>query len=701
MHSASAQGRRAAADGNAGRSASGLVTTARDTVPGAQVVGATTPRLLQPGTIGRMKMRNRIVMAPMGTNYGTSDGLASVRDQLYYAERARGGAAMIITEAMSISAQARNHTHSLGVYHDRFIPGLAEIVSAVHEHGAVAVGQLNHRGGLLRRSVLDMEPVGPSPWANPNTGDAVRPLTVEEIRAIQQDFLDAGRRLWRAGYDGVEIHAANGYLFQQFFSRRINHRIDQYGGSFENRSRFLRETVRRIRDALPDLTVLVRISVVEHAPEGYTAEEAAELAKALEDEGVAALDLSSGTNEHPDLSRFCIQPPSVPRRYLARHSGPVKAAVDIPVILAGRIIDPEDVETLLAADACDFVALGRALLADAYWVRKASGEFPTPIRKCISCNVCFERLTTEQDVACLQNPLAGSRFEAIESAEPQVARRPLPGNPRRVLVLGAGVAGVEAARHLAAQGHEVEVWERAEKPGGQLLLALVPPHKEEVQGVWTYRWQQLQSLGVPVRLGVTATPEAIGKFTPDEVVVATGARPVRPALFADAGVPCLTAWEVLEDPGRIPPGSRVTIVGGGLVGVETAELLTTLGCRITILEMLPRIAATMPRNNRADLLLRLAGAGVDMVADARVERVEGAALHLTVKGEERTHDAGDFLVLAMGVRPERSVLPMLEELGLPHVLVGDCNQPGDFLTAIRDAWLTAMALPRQGGSASH
>ncbi len=659
-------------------------------------VGTAALLLAQPGTIGRIQMRNRIVMAPMGTNYGTSDGLASVRDQLYYAERARGGAAMIITEAMSISAGARNHTRSLGVFHDRFIPGLAEIVEAVHGEGAMAVGQLNHRGGLLRRSVLNMEPVGPSPWVNPNTGDPVRPLGVEEIQAIQRDFVEAGRRLWRAGYDGVEIHAANGYLFQQFFSRRINHRTDQYGGSFENRGRFLRETVRRMRDALPDLTVMVRISVVEHAPEGYTAEEAAELAQALQDEGVAALDLSSGTNEHPDLSRFCIQPPSVPRRYLARYAVPVKAAVDIPVILAGRIIEPADVETLLAAQACDYVALGRALLADAYWVRKAKGEFHTPIRPCISCNVCFERLTTEQDVACLQNPLAGSRFEAIESAEPQVAGHKLPAHPRRVLVIGAGVAGAEAARHLAAQGHRVEVWERQQQPGGQLVLALVPPHKEEVRGVWSYRWEQLQRLGVPVRLGVAPTPEALREFAPDHVVVATGARPVRPALFEQAGVPCLTAWEVLENEGRIPAGSHVTIVGGGLVGVETAELLSARDCRVTVLEMLPKIAATMPRNNRADLLLRLSGAGVEMITEAKVERVEGSVLHLTVMGEGRTLDAGDFLVLAMGVRPERSVVPMLEELGLPYVLVGDCNQPGDFLTAIRDGWLTALALPAQG-----
>jgi 2,4-dienoyl-CoA reductase-like NADH-dependent reductase (Old Yellow Enzyme family) len=278
------------------------------------------PRLAAPGAIGPMRLRNRVIMAPMGTNYSTTDGLSTERDKLYYAERARGGVAMIMTEAMVVTEHARPHHNSLCCYHDRFIPGLASIVDAIHAHGAYVCGQLNHRGALLRRSVLNMEPVGPSPWHNPNTGDAVRPLTVAEIVEIQKLFVASARRLMQAGYDGVEVHAGNGYLFQQFFTPRINKRTDSYGGSFENRARFLLETIDRLKDELPDFPLVVRLSASEFTENSYTPEEIVELARTLERRGVAALDISGGSNESPQLSKYCIQPPSFPRRCLAGHS---------------------------------------------------------------------------------------------------------------------------------------------------------------------------------------------------------------------------------------------------------------------------------------------------------------------------------------------------------------------------------------------
>src|SRR5215469_7468337 len=213
--------------------------------------------LQQPGTIGPLRLKNRVIMAPMGTNYGTSDGFSTDRDKRYYAERAKGGVALIVTEAMNVSPGARNHTNSLCVFHDRFIPGLRAVVDAIHDHGALAAAQLNHRGQLLRRSVLGMEPVGPSEGQNPATGEPVRALRVDEIHAIQRDFVEAARRVQRSGYDAVEIHAANGYLFHQFFSSRFNRRDDEYGGSLEHRMRLLVETVSRIHDELQDFPVLV------------------------------------------------------------------------------------------------------------------------------------------------------------------------------------------------------------------------------------------------------------------------------------------------------------------------------------------------------------------------------------------------------------------------------------------------------------
>ena len=648
-------------------------------------------RIAQPGMIGPMRLRNRIIMGPMGTNFGTTDGFSTDRDKRYYAERARGGVAMIVTEAMNISAGARNHNNALCAFHDRFIPGLHAVVRAIRDNGALAVAQINHRGQLLRRSVTGAEPVGPVDGTHPVTGEPVRGLRCEEIAAISRQFLDATRRLWRAGYDGVEIHAGNGYLFQQFFTERFNRRTDAYGGSPANRMRFLLETVRLIRDELPDFPLLVRISATEYVAGGYTQAEAIALAQALEAEGVAALDLSGGSNENPLLSRHCIQPPSFPHRCLEPHARPLRQALRIPVVMAGRIITAADAEGVLAAGSADYVSLGRALIADPHWCLKAFGQVAAPIRPCIACNVCFERLTLEKDVACVQNPLVGTEFETLEMLEPQLAPQIVAAGRRRILVIGGGVAGVEAARMAAAQGHAVEVWERAAVAGGQMPLAVAAPDKAEVGGIWSYRIASLAARGVVVRTGASVTAAAINGYAPDLVVVATGAQPRRIALPDGLDVPVLQAWDVLLRPGLLAAGAHVTIIGGGMVGIETADALCARGCRVTVLECEAVIAQAMARNNRFDVLARLQAAGATVLTGTTIAGASAGLLHLRDAAGLRAVPAGDAVVLAVGPVADRAVVPEVEAAGVPYVLVGDCNQPGDFLTAIRDASMVAVA----------
>ncbi len=649
--------------------------------------------IAQPGRMGPLRLRNRIIMGPMGTNYGTTDGLSTERDKLYYAERAIGGAAMIITEAMVVTEGARNHTNSLCLYHDRYIPGLAGIVEAIHAGGALAVGQLNHRGAMLKRSVLGMEPVSSSDWQNPNTGEPARGLTVAEIPVIQRAFLDSARRLYRAGYDAAELHAANGYLFQQFFSPRINRRTDRYGGSLENRMRFLLETVELIRGELPDFPLLVRVSATEYCEGGYTEADMIALCQALERAGVIAIDMSGGSNESPELSRYCIQPPSFARRFLEPYARPIAKALGIPTIMAGRVIDAEDAEGILQAGSADFVAVCRALVADAYWPRKAFGEIATPIRKCISCNVCFERLTLERDVACVANPMVGTEFEHIELAEPQLRKERPRGAGKRILVLGAGVAGIETARVAAARGHHVEIWEKAAKPGGQMPLALAAPDKADVAGIWSYRWQQIESLGVPVRTGVTATAQSIKDFRPDLVVVATGAKS-RPLPFpVQTDIPVLQAWDVLLNQEGVPRGARVTIVGGGMVGIETADtLIHYRGVKAVVLEGLSVIAKEMARNNRYDVLDRIAKGGAQVLTNAPVESIEGNTIWIKRDGKREAIDAGDMIIVAIGPLPNRDIVPEVERAGAQYVLAGDCNQIGDFLAAVRDGWMLGTAI---------
>ncbi|MFC7540663.1 FAD-dependent oxidoreductase [Siccirubricoccus deserti] len=524
-------------------------------------------------------------------------------------------------------------------------------------------------------------------------------LQADEIRAIQLDFVASARRLWQAGYDAVELHAANGYLFQQFLTQRINHRTDQYGGSIANRARLLLETVHRIRDALPDFPLWVRLSCTEYCDDGYPIEDVIAVARMLEQAGVTALDLSGGTNESPALSRFCIQPPSMPRRALEPHARPIRAAVSIPTIIAGRILSPEDAEAVLEAGSADFISLGRALTADAYWPRKAFGKSPAPIRGCISCNVCFERLTLERDVSCVVNPMLGTEFEEQALAEPQPTGPtawPRPA-PRRVLVLGGGVGGIEAARVAAARGHQVEVWEKAARPGGQIHLAVAAPDKAEVEPAWGYRWTLLQSLGVPVRCGVDADATMIRAFAPDHIVVATGARP-RP--LGIPGATPLQAWDVIADPALIPEGATVVVVGGGIVGLEVADMLILRGCRITVLEAMPALAPQMARNNRTDLLLRLEQAGVRFHTKARVERLVGGRLEFTADGAPHAVVGVDHVIAAIGALPNREVLPAVEAAGVPYTLVGDANQPGDFLSVLRDGFMTGLAvgLPHATGA---
>ena len=661
--------------------------------------------LSKPGRIGPLRVRNRVVMAPMGTNYSTTDGLSTERDKLYYAERARGGVGMIMTEAMVVTEHARPHHNSLCCYHDRFIPGLATIVEVIKEHGALVCGQLNHRGGLLRRAVLNMEPVGPSPWHNPNTGDAVRPLTVPEIAEIQKLFVQSARRLEQAGYDAVEVHAGNGYLFQQFFTPRINKRTDEYGGSFDNRARILMETIARLKDELPDFPLVVRLSASEFTEGSYTQDEIIELARQLEAAGVVALDISGGTNESPALSKYCIQPPSFPRACLAPYSKPIREAVSIPVFVAGRIVDPKDAEGVLASGSADFVSVGRALYADPHWCLKAFGKVEAPIRKCIACNVCFERLTLEKDVSCVHNPVIGTEFEALEYAEPHLVPGARTADPRRVLVLGAGVSGIEAARVLAGRGHSVEVWEKAARTGGQMHLAVAAPDKLEVEPVWSYRWQEVQALSVPVKTSVTATVESIRAHAPDFVIVATGAR-ARPSPFDTSrlsrDITIAHAWDILLAPERVPGGGTVTIIGGGMVGMETADLLSLRGVRCTVVEALSQVASGMARNNRIELIERVAARGSRIMTGAGV--IDAKDTHLELAGADGATtrlEIGDFLINAIGPAPDQEGARICEAAGVSYVVVGDAYKPGDFLSCLRDAWLAALSVDNRFRNSKH
>jgi NADH dehydrogenase FAD-containing subunit len=364
-------------------------------------------------------------------------------------------------------------------------------------------------------------------------------------------------------------------------------------------------------------------------------------------------------------------------------------------MVAGRIVDPADAERMLQEGSADFVSVGRALYADPHWCKKAFGQLNVPIRSCIACNVCFERLTLEKDVSCVQNPMIGTEFEALEFAEPQLFNTHR-AKSARVLVLGAGVSGIEAARVLAARGHEVEVWESANRPGGQIHLAVAAPDKTEVWPVWTYRWESIQALGVPVRLGIQATEAGIKAYNPDFIVVATGASPAPPPIKVDAldrSVTVIHAWDALSMLEQFTPEHTVTIIGGGMVGAEVADSLRIIGCEINLLEMQPTIANGMARNNRFELIERLQADGVNIVTGCHIDSLLDKHCKLTLSdGKTCQLEIGHYLIFATGPRPNLDVMDIVTQSGIAYARIGDCNVPGDFLTGIRDAGMVAMSV---------
>ena len=436
--------------------------------------------------------------------------------------------------------------------------------------------------------------------------------------------------------------------------------------------------------------------MTEFTDGGYSEADIVALSKRLEKQGVAALDLSGGSNESPQLSKYCIQPPSFARGCLGPYAKPIKQAVNIPVLVAGRVVDPADGEKLLADGCADFISVGRALYADPHWCAKAFGAVKAPIRKCIACNVCFERLTLEKDVACVHNPVIGTEFEALEHAEPQLFPARQTKTPRRVLVIGAGVTGLEAARVVAAHGHQVEVWEKTAVVGGQMPLAMAAPDKLEVAPILDYRLESLRMLGVGIETSMTATVAKIRAYAPDYAIVATGVAP-RAHPFdvskLSSGVGIFHAWDVLRDPAVVASAQRVTIIGGGMVGAETADLLTVQGKQCTIVEMLNEIATGMARNNRLELVERLVARGTALLIHVQVELAQARTLTLrTGDGKTTELDVGDALVFATGPAPVRDVVPLLEEAGVEYELAGDCYRPGDFLSCLRDGWLAAQSV---------
>lgn len=642
--------------------------------------------LFTPGSFGGLKPRNRLVMPPMVRNYADAEGRVTPRYLAHIERIARGGVGTMIIEASYVREDGRGFCKELGLHDDAVIEPLRELVAIGHRHDVVMGIQLYHGGRQASASISGHQPVAPSAIADPVLNELPHALDAEEIAGLVAAFGAAAARARKAGFDFVEIHAAHGYLIDAFLSAFSNHREDAYGGSADNRRRFLEEVYAAVRAATaPDFPVTVRLSADEMVPGGISITETCETARRLATLGVAALHVSAG-NYASYAQGYMIAPMARPDGLLLDFAEQVKNAVEIPVIAVGKLRSPELAEQVLKEGRADFIALGRSLLADPDWPNKAQADQANRIRHCVACNQgCIGRLFAQQDVWCTVNPEVGreAMFADLKG-----------GAGRSLLVVGGGPAGMSAARYGALAGFKVELCEAGDQLGGQLLAAAVAPHRQDWQMLRDYLIDDLQRLGVHVHLNTHVDAARVAAFAPWATILATGAQPVRPRTGKQGGIPVVTGPDVLLST-RAHQG-HIVVAGGGCSGAQTAEYLATCGHPVTLLEATAEIALDAPVDDRALLLQRLGERGVTLLTHSRLRGVEAAGVVVdTPQGHRQL--AADMLVVCLGAQSVDALSAVLRSQGLRFRAVGDAVQPRKVTDGMQEGALAVLDLLRNPG----
>jgi 2,4-dienoyl-CoA reductase-like NADH-dependent reductase (Old Yellow Enzyme family)/thioredoxin reductase len=638
-------------------------------------------KLFKPISIGNMELRNRIVFPPMTFDWANEDGTTTDRLIQHYATRAKGGAGLIRVESAAISRSGKTGPRNLVIDKDDFIPGLKTLTEAIHQHGAKASLQLVHCGKQGMPFVTGEQPVAPS--AIPYQGCAEpRELSIPEIKKIIEEFSEGARRARDAGFDAIEFHGGHGFLINEFLSPYSNKRADVYGGDVLRRSRFAVEIVERTKAKCGrDFPVIFRMNGEDYyVAGGITLEESTIQARILERAGVDCFDISGGNAEFPVM---VWQPACWPRSCFLHLADAIKKVINVPVITVGKIDDPILAEAILQEGKADLVAMGRALIADPELPNKArEGRFGD-IRSCIRCMECGGSMWGSKDGgACSVNARFGHEYEK----EYEITPSP---RTRKVVVVGGGPAGMEAARVAALRGHEVTLYEGSDRLGGQMLVAKIPPHKEEIQYFTKFLSGQMKKLGVKVYLRKSVTPDLIKQVKPDVVIIATGGIPVVPDIPGIDQANVLMAREVLL--GRKEPGERVLIIGGGRVGCELGEFLASKGKKVTIVKMREQLLEDMNPKSKEDLLNRLNMWGAVIQVHVKLQSITAQGIIADVEGKRTQLDAGSVIVAA-GFKPNKELVEQLKNQPVEIYNIGDCENPGRILDAVRAGYQVGLKI---------
>lgn len=647
-------------------------------------------RLFAPLAVGSLVLRNRIVSTAHST--GLTDG-TRIGDALiaYYAARARGGVGLIITGSTSVHPSSSSRLKpALANWNDGVIAPYRRLAAAVHAHGGRIFAQLNHAGALSGSGGPFGSTVAPSAIEPEIAAETARALSLAEIEELVAAFAAAAARVREGGLDGIELHGGHGNLIQQFLSPHTNRREDRFGGPLENRLRFAVAVAGAVRRAVgDDFPVGLRLSAEEDYADGLFLDETTEIAARLVAAGrLDYVSVTSGSDT---------QAASLPRHYapmylraghMRRLSRPVRDSVTVPVLLAGRITDPRDAEAILAAGDADLIGMTRALIADRDLPAKARRGDLDAIRYCVGANEgCLGRLFRGQAITCIQDPTSAREHE--------LGDLPPAGRPGHVVVAGAGVAGLEAARVAALRGHRVTVLERAAEPGGQLVLARRCPGREEIGAVADNLLRAVGRLPIELRTGVEATVGGVLALAPDAVVVATGSAAFLPPGLDDGYDRLVSARDALEG-AMVGDPCIVYDTRGDMVGPTTAEFLARAGRRVTLVTSQRAFGQKIEPMTLRLLHERLLACGVDILADHGVAALtpEGVVLRHTVSGAERLLPGIASVVAATGARPRDALKAGLAAArpGLPVHLVGDARSPRHIEAAIHDGHMTGRSL---------